>query len=72
MKNETLLDTHLLLWAAGQPSRLSRAAHKLMSDSRNELIFSAATLWENAIVLAYCVEASARTTRRARTGFRLI
>jgi PIN domain nuclease of toxin-antitoxin system len=44
-----LLDTHLLLWAAGQPSRLSRAAHKLMNDSRNELIFSAANLWEIAI-----------------------
>ena len=44
-----LLDTHLLLWAAGQPSRLSRAAHRLMSDRRNELIFSAASLWEIAI-----------------------
>jgi PIN domain nuclease of toxin-antitoxin system len=44
-----LLDTHLLLWAAGQPSRLSRAAHKLMNDSRNELIFSAANLWEIVI-----------------------
>jgi PIN domain nuclease of toxin-antitoxin system len=44
-----LLDTHLLLWAAGQPARLSRAAHRLMNDSRNELIFSAASLWEIGI-----------------------
>jgi PIN domain nuclease of toxin-antitoxin system len=44
-----LLDTHLLLWAAGQPSRLSRSAHKLMKDSSNELIFSAANLWEIAM-----------------------
>jgi len=44
-----LLDTHLLLWAAGQPNRLSRSAHKLMNDSSSELIFSAASLWEIAI-----------------------
>jgi PIN domain nuclease of toxin-antitoxin system len=44
-----LLDTHLLLWAAGQPGRLSRAAQRLMNDHRNELIFSAANLWEIAI-----------------------
>jgi PIN domain nuclease of toxin-antitoxin system len=35
-----LLDTHLLLWATGQPGRLSRATHRLMNDSRNELIQS--------------------------------
>jgi PIN domain nuclease of toxin-antitoxin system len=44
-----LLDTQLLLWAAGQPKRLSAAARKLLSDPRNELIFSAASLWEIAI-----------------------
>jgi PIN domain nuclease of toxin-antitoxin system len=44
-----LLDTQLLLWAAGQPERLSKAAHKLLNDPRNELIFSAASLWEVAI-----------------------
>jgi PIN domain nuclease of toxin-antitoxin system len=44
-----LLDTQLLLWAAGQPERLSKAAHKLLNDPRNELIFSAASLWEIAI-----------------------
>jgi PIN domain nuclease of toxin-antitoxin system len=44
-----LLDTQLLLWAAGQPERLSKAARKLLDDPRNELIFSAASLWEVAI-----------------------
>ena len=41
-----LLDTHLLLWAAGEPKRLPAAARKLINDSRNELLFSAASLWE--------------------------
>lgn len=44
-----LLDTQLLLWAAGQPERLSVRARKLLEDSRNELLFSAASLWEIAI-----------------------
>ena len=44
-----LLDTQILLWAAGQPERLSAAARKLLSNRRNELLFSAASLWEIAI-----------------------
>jgi PIN domain nuclease of toxin-antitoxin system len=44
-----LLDTHLLLWAAGDPSRLSDAASALISAPENELFFSAASLWEIAI-----------------------
>jgi len=44
-----LLDTHLLLWAASQPEKLSAAARKLLDDPRNELLFSAASLWEIAI-----------------------
>ena len=44
-----LLDTQLLLWAAGQPERLSAAARRLLDDPRHELIFSAASLWEIAI-----------------------
>lgn len=41
-----LLDTHLLLWAAGHPERLTREAHRLLDDPGNELLFSAASLWE--------------------------
>ena len=44
-----LLDTHLLLWAAGQPERLSPVARDLIEDPRNLLLFSAASLWEVAI-----------------------
>ena len=44
-----LLDTHLLLWAAGMPDRLSAAARALITDEANELLFSAASLWEVAI-----------------------
>ena len=44
-----LLDTQILLWAAGQPERLSRTASKLLKEPRNDLLFSAASLWEVAI-----------------------
>ena len=44
-----LLDTQILLWAAGQPERLSAAARKLLNNPRNTLLFSAASLWEIAI-----------------------
>lgn len=44
-----LLDTQLLLWAAGQTERLSPAAKKLLTNPRNTLCFSAASLWEIAI-----------------------
>lgn len=44
-----LLDTQLLLWAAGQPERLSPAARKQLTDPKHELLFSAASLWEIAI-----------------------
>lgn len=44
-----LLDTHLLLWAAGQPRRLSKQARTLIDNPDNELLFSAASLWEVAI-----------------------
>jgi PIN domain nuclease of toxin-antitoxin system len=44
-----LLDTQILLWAAGQPERLSEAARALLDNPGNELLFSAASLWEIAI-----------------------
>ena len=44
-----LLDTHLLLWAAGQPDRLSKAARDLIEADGAELIFSTASLWEIVI-----------------------
>ena len=44
-----LLDTHLLLWAAGEPDRLSAKARALLDNPDHELLFSAASLWEVAI-----------------------
>jgi PIN domain nuclease of toxin-antitoxin system len=44
-----LLDTHLLLWAAGQPERLPATARAMIEDAANPLVFSAASLWEIAI-----------------------
>jgi PIN domain nuclease of toxin-antitoxin system len=44
-----LLDTHLLLWAAGRPDQLPAAAHALLDDPNNELRFSAASIWEITI-----------------------
>jgi PIN domain nuclease of toxin-antitoxin system len=44
-----LLDTQLLLWAAGRPERLSARARRQINDPQNELIFSAASLWEITI-----------------------
>ena len=44
-----LLDTHLLLWAAGPSPRLSVQARRLIDDPDNELVVSAASLWEIAI-----------------------
>ena len=44
-----LLDTHLLLWAAGQPERLSKPARELIENPDNMLFFSAASIWEIAI-----------------------
>lgn len=44
-----LLDTHVLLWAAGEPARLTPAARRLLNHADNDLLFSAASLWEIAI-----------------------
>ncbi len=44
-----LLDTHLLLWAAGGSDRLPVDASTMIRNVENELFFSAASLWEIAI-----------------------
>lgn len=44
-----LLDTHLLLWAAGGSARLSPAARELIENPSHALWFSAASLWEVTI-----------------------
>jgi PIN domain nuclease of toxin-antitoxin system len=41
-----LLDTHLFLWAASEPKKLSAKARTLLLDPGNQLFFSAASFWE--------------------------
>lgn len=44
-----LLDTHALVWATGDPARLSPVARTLIEDPGNDLVVSAASAWELAI-----------------------
>lgn len=44
-----LVDTHLLLWAAGEPQKLSAGARALLEEPGQTLWFSAVSLWEVAI-----------------------
>jgi len=44
-----LLDTHLLLWALGDPTKLPAVARQGILDATNEVLFSAASIWEIAI-----------------------
>jgi PIN domain nuclease of toxin-antitoxin system len=44
-----LLDTHLLIWTVGNAGRLSPETNAALSDARNEIFFSAASLCEIAI-----------------------
>ncbi len=44
-----LIDTHLLLWAAFDPARLSVKATKALQSRDTPLAFSLASLWEVAI-----------------------
>lgn len=58
-----LFDTHVLLWAAGEPKKLPAAARRLLANRRNSLCFSAASLWEISIK-----HALGRTDFRADPG----
>jgi PIN domain nuclease of toxin-antitoxin system len=44
-----LLDTHIALWAVYEPRNLSKRAHALIADSKNDIFVSVVTLWEIAI-----------------------
>lgn len=41
-----LLDTHALLWALGDPARLSKKARDLIADPAHDVFVSAASAWE--------------------------
>ena len=44
-----LLDTHLLVWAMGEPERLPAGCVAMLEDPSNSLVFSVASLWELVI-----------------------
>lgn len=44
-----LLDTHLLVWAMGEPERLPTGCAAMLEDPSNSLVFSVASLWELVI-----------------------
>ena len=47
-----LLDTHLLIWTAGDARKLSSAARGLIENRDNDIAFSAVSIWEIAIKYA--------------------
>jgi PIN domain nuclease of toxin-antitoxin system len=47
-----LLDTHILIWAVIDPDRLSPELRDLLVDPAQEVLFSAASIWEIAIKAA--------------------
>ena len=44
-----LLDTHILIWAAIAPHKISPELTSLLSDPSNHLYFSSASIWEISI-----------------------
>jgi len=44
-----LLDTHTLLWAAGQPEQLSLKVREILMNPDNRIYVSMATIWELSI-----------------------
>src|SRR6185503_4039271 len=44
-----LLDTHIFIWWADQPEKLSPAALSALEDDANELLLSVASVWEMQI-----------------------
>jgi PIN domain nuclease of toxin-antitoxin system len=44
-----LLDTHVLIWALAEPGRLGDEARAAIERGADEVLFSAASIWEIAI-----------------------
>lgn len=68
MRGVLLLDTHLVLWFAFEPDRLSAKARKLLQSRETELAFSVATLWEVAIKSSLGRPDFSVDTKRLRHG----
>ena len=44
-----LLDTHVLMWAVNDQARLDATTRSLLISGENDILFSAASIWEIAI-----------------------
>ena len=63
-----LLDTHVLLWAAGAARQLPDEVRMLLEDRGNKLFFSAASIWEIAIKNGFGREGFSVDLRLLRRG----
>jgi PIN domain nuclease of toxin-antitoxin system len=43
-----IIDTHVLIWAVDEPTNLTGTATNRLQDPANDLVVSAATIWEAA------------------------
>ncbi|MDO5424265.1 MAG: type II toxin-antitoxin system VapC family toxin [Eubacteriales bacterium] len=46
---KVLLDTHIILWALENSSKLPEQARKIIEDEENQIYYSTASIWEIAI-----------------------
>ena len=63
-----LLDTHVLLWAAGEPQRLPAATRAILDSPASDLVFSTANIWEVVIKRSLGRKDFRVDPRRLRTG----
>lgn len=49
MNRAVLIDTHIALWALGEPARLTQAERDLLVDPSIERVLSPVSVWEAAI-----------------------
>jgi PIN domain nuclease of toxin-antitoxin system len=47
-----LLDTHVLIWLAQEPGKISVAAHTAIREAKGGLAISGITMWEMALLAA--------------------
>ena len=69
-----LLDTHLLLWALHDPGKLSDPTRMAIEDPDNDVLSSAASIWEDAIKVRlgspdFALRAETIATESIRRGF---
>lgn len=65
-----LLDTQLIIWAAGDTRRLGTTVRGLLADPSNGFMFSSAVIWEVAIKFALKRKDFVADPRLLRRGLR--